>query len=93
MIKYDELINKTIIVGLTYVNEKDEIVNREVIFGKIVSVNTDSIDICIDNSKKIFSLPPDVKAIKQAEKGDYFIRSTRETIKNPDYTSKWIIHM
>jgi len=87
----ETLINKTILVGITYLDSNYEIVDKKTFCGIIKSVNNDSIDIRINRTGEIFSLPPDVESIKEAQKGCYHIYETGEKILNPDYVSMWEI--
>ena len=91
MLNFNKLINKTILVGLTYKNNT-EIIKLSQFFGKIISSDkVNGITVLKNNSDELFSLPPDLSAIKKAPKGFYTLKETNETIKNPDYLSTWII--
>jgi hypothetical protein len=35
------------------------------------------------------TLPPDLRALQAAKPGQYQLRSTGETIENPDLTTSW----
>ena len=90
---YKYLIGKTILVRLTYVDEFNNLLEKNIIYGKIVKITSDTIDIIRSDNHQLFSLPPDMSAIKEAQKGNYFISSTGESVSNPDYLSMWTIQV
>lgn len=88
----DTLIGKHIIIGLTYVDYNDNIVNRVQLHGNISEINADGIFIKLNNSDKEFTLPPDISAIKIASRGEYRSESTGEVVVNPDLMTSWTIY-
>lgn len=86
-----DLKNKVILVGLTYKNSEDEIIEKDQFAGRIISASPDGIQILINGSNNIFTLPMDIRAIKKASPGEYSLYSTKEKIKNPDYLCTWTI--
>jgi hypothetical protein len=39
-----------------------------------------------------YQLPPDGRALEEARPGSYLLRSTGETVIDPDYTYSWTIY-
>ena len=92
MIYINELIKIIILVGLTY-KKNNEIIRRSQFFGEIVSADKENgITVLINNSDELFTLSPDLSAIKKAGKGLYTLHETKETVINPDYIATWIIY-
>ncbi len=84
-------IGKTILVGVTYLDADEKLIEQKQWAGTIHSFsNKEGIKIQIRNSDSFFCLPPDSKGIQKARPGDYTLRSTGEVIENPDYLATWI---
>jgi hypothetical protein len=91
-ISYSNIIGKTILVGLSFTNSEDDIIERKQFHGKIVNADRHKgISILIDGENEIFKLPPDLSSIEVASPGEYRLRSTGKVIINPDFISTWII--
>ena len=90
MINEKELIGKTILVGMTFYNKNDEIVEQKQSWGEIVAVNESTVFIKQTNGEE-FTIPNDSSAIEIATPGGYRLRSTGEVVENPDYLSIWDI--
>ncbi|MCD7731513.1 MAG: hypothetical protein LUI05_08490 [Oscillospiraceae bacterium] len=90
MLTFDEIKGKTILVGITYVeNEKSgKIKGRKQFYGTITGAGVIGIKIRCHNGKDI-SLPPDLNAIRPAPKGNYRLFSTGEAVESPDFISTW----
>lgn len=89
---YANIINKTVLVGLSFTNSNDEVIERKQLFGKIVSADKHTgISILIDDTEKIFKLPPDLSSLDIATPGEYSLRSTEKVVVNPDFISTWFI--
>lgn len=91
-ITWSSIVGKIILVGLTYTDSKENIIERKQFHGKIVDAdNENGISILIDGKKDIFCLPPDLSAIQIASPGEYRLNKTSEVVVNPDLLSTWII--
>jgi hypothetical protein len=84
-------VGKSIIIGLTYLDYEGQFIKREELYGKIIRFDNNGIDILLNNSDRVFNLPPDKDAIKVAEPGEYRFKSTGEVIVDPDFLSVWTI--
>jgi hypothetical protein len=86
------LINKVLLIGITVLDEKDELIKQIQVYGSIVQANADGIVILRKETNTEFSIPPDFDNINEAELGDYHLRSTGEIVVDPDYISSWTVH-
>lgn len=87
-ITFEQIIGKHILIGITYINKKREIIEQVQFDGTIIEASENrGIIIEKTKSKEKFELPPDLSLIKIAEPGEYKLRSTGELVINPDYIS------
>ncbi len=88
--KASDYIGKTILLGVTYVDQQERVLGQHQWFGKILTFNNkEGIRIKLSNSDVPCSLPPDPRGISKAKPGIYRLRSTGEEIVNPDYLAFW----
>ncbi|MDR1203001.1 MAG: hypothetical protein LBL58_15415 [Tannerellaceae bacterium] len=93
MITFEDVQNKTILAGLTYVGKNNEVVKQLQVYGKVVGFKKDiGIEILKHKGHESFNLPPDLGAIQPAPNGEYHLSSTGETVVNPDFISTWTIY-
>ena len=83
----DELIGKTVLIGITRLGPAGEVIEQRQLVGTFESMDM-VIHIALKNGED-FVLPPDLTAFQRAQPGTYRLRSTGEEIENPDYTSLW----
>lgn len=88
-IKYKDLIGKILLVGITYEDKDGNIKERKQFWGTVTTADKKKILIEQKNGE-IFSLPPDLSAIKPAPEGEYRLHSTGEVVVNPDFLSTWV---
>jgi hypothetical protein len=89
------LVGLLVLVGITSLAADGKTVTSQVqYFGRIVSVD-EAKGFAIACEGKLVgetkTLPPDLRAFLHARPGQYRLRSTGETIENPDLTSTWSI--
>jgi len=90
-IAFENLIGKTVLVGLTHQSKDGEIQDREQFWGTIMLVD-ESCEILIRKSTgEEYTLPPDLNSISIAQPGEYRLHSTGEIVVNPDLLSTWTI--
>lgn len=91
--KAKEMINKRVVIGITYLDHTGELIDSEQMHGKIISVNPDSVKVELEGLRKgeIFSMPRNLRAFLKAESGVYTLKSTGEEVVDPDYTTAWNI--
>ena len=72
-------------------NHDDALIEKTEKFGRIVSVDP-HCGIKIDvGERELFTLPPNPENFHDARPGVYRLRSTGETVKDPDLTTIWTI--
>jgi hypothetical protein len=86
-----EYIGKRILVGLTYLDSKGQLMRQLQYHGFISRITAEGIFVRLPNGEDHCSLPPDTACLKKAPPGEYRLRSTGEIITNPDYLAQWTI--
>ncbi len=85
-----ELMGKSLLVGITYLGDEDEVLSQLQFAGVVTAVDP---LVAIDRpGLDPFSLPAAVDAFDHAEPGDYRLRATGETVVNPDFITTWTVH-
>jgi hypothetical protein len=85
----EALLGKTILVGITRLNHKEELIEQQQFVGTFMSMQK---TICLRlRSGEDFTLPPDLSAFRKANPGIYRLRATGEEIENPDFTAVWTV--
>jgi hypothetical protein len=87
----DEILGKTVLVGLTYVTHDGRARDREQLHGIVVSADEERGIEIRQASGEIFTLPPAFDSFEQADPGEYTLRSTGEVISDPDLLCSWRI--
>ena len=87
----DELIGKTILVGLTYVEQDDTVVKRQQKFGKITSCDPESWIVVEQEDGETFEIAPIMDAIEYARAGIYRLKGSGREIQNPDFVAQFTI--
>ncbi|MDF7774697.1 hypothetical protein P1X14_05515 [Sphingomonas sp. AOB5] len=85
------LIGAIILVGIT--REGPDATTQEQFFGTVDKADARGIELLLGGSRAggRYRLPPDLRALAPAEPGSYRLRSTGETLENPDFTATWTI--
>ena len=84
-------IGKRVLVGVSILNDGDEVVEQRQFAGTIVSVDPiEGIELARGDGSSYW-LPPDGRSLEEASPGEYRLRSTGEVVLNPDYLSTWTI--
>ena len=87
----EELIGKTVLVGLTYVDFDGEVREQTQIHGEVVAADDVTGVVIRQPSGEDFTLPPALDAFEPAEPGEYTLRSTGEVVTDPDLLCSWTI--
>jgi hypothetical protein len=87
-VTFEELIDKTLLVGITYYSHENELIEQKQFYGTVIEAN-DSIIRIKQKDDTIFSLPPDLSSTKRAFAGEYILRSTGEVVVDPDFLATW----
>jgi hypothetical protein len=91
MIDDGKYMGKHVLMGITYVDAEDQVVEQVQRHGKIIRI--DESGIFVEQADgEIFSLPPDIESLRPAEPRAYRLRSTGEAVENPDFLSTWTVH-
>jgi hypothetical protein len=85
----EALLGKTILVGITRLNHKEELIEQQQLVGTFISMEQ-TICLRLRNGED-FTLPPDLSAFRKANPGIYRLRSTGEEIENPDFIAVWTV--
>ena len=87
-ITLDELVGKLLLVGITYYTNSNEFIEQKQFYGTVIEANESTI--CIEQPDGTeFTLPSDLSSTKRARPGEYKLRSTGETVTNPDFFATW----
>ena len=88
-------MGKYLLIGLTYCDHNGVAVEQQQLHGTIISAGSkDGFAIRLRGPKdgEVFRLPPHLVAFQDASPGEYRLRSTGETIVDPDLVSTWMIN-
>ena len=89
-----ELIGKYVLVGVTVEDRRGETRRQEQFHGTVVSATAESgINLVLRGLREgeVKCLPPATHVFSAAPPGSYSLRSTGETVVNPDFTSQWVL--
>jgi hypothetical protein len=85
------LVGKTVLIGITRLDHDDELIEKTEKFGRIASVDpNDGIKVDV-GEPELFTLPPNPEYFNDARPGVFRLRSTGETVEDPDLTTIWTI--
>lgn len=80
--KAHEYIGKTVLLGVTYLDHNDNLIEQKQWVGIIETfTKIEGIKIKLMNSSEPCCLPPDPRGIRKAEPGIYKLRATGEEIR------------
>jgi hypothetical protein len=86
------LVGKYVLVGLTFLNDDDELDEYRQVHGDVIRVDPqEGVVLRLRPSGQEFWLPPYTSTFEEAELGGYELRSTGELIYNPDYLTHWTL--
>ena len=91
------LVGRTVLLGLTFATADGEVVEQVQRHGVIQHADRErGIGIRLIGpgqpwDGELYTVPPDLRPFTEAAPGAYRLRSTGETIVDPDYTSTWEI--
>jgi hypothetical protein len=89
-----DLPESIVLVGLTFVDCEDNLLRQEQFWGKVIRADRDAgiqLELRGANSGEDYWLPPDTRPLERAAPGEYRLRSSEETVTNPDFTAMWTI--
>lgn len=83
----EDYLGKTILVGITYVDRDDKVVDQIQWHGTIEAIDP-LLQIRVAGSAEVRTLPPQVE---DAAPGEYTLRSTGDVVSNPDFLATWTV--
>ena len=85
------VLGKHLLIGVTYVKYTGEVIEQVQLHGIVEEITQERgiVTRLVDGS--VYSLPPDLRGIREAVPGTYRLRSTGEEVVNPDYLYTWTI--
>lgn len=86
-----DLVGKTIIIGITRLDSNDELIEQIQMHGVISSATPKGIVVKLSTGED-YKLPSYYDSICIAPPGEYSFRATGEVVINPDYMTTWTIH-
>lgn len=89
--KLDELLGKTLLVGLTYESSQGMITEQTEYYGTVIGIENDCVVVRPEGQEQCSVLPPLLDAYEKSIPGTYTLRSTGQTVKDPDYTCMFIV--
>jgi|SRR6185437_2532821 len=89
----DELLGKHLLIGITFLDDRGDVVEQFQTHGPIVLVDdTKGIVIEKADGSGTYSIPPDLRNLRPAPLGEYRLRSTGEILRDPDFLSNWTVN-
>ncbi|MDD4239554.1 MAG: hypothetical protein PHT62_13535 [Desulfotomaculaceae bacterium] len=92
-VKAKSLIGKNVVIGLSYIDNDDNMIDQEQLYGDILNFNERVVVVKIRSTGNEMTLPPVVDAYTEAPKGEYRNNKTGEVITDPDLTVAWTIRI
>ena len=83
------LPGKVLLVGISYIDTDGSLIEQQQFFGSVETVHSRQgilLNLAGRRAGERYNLPPDMRAIREAEPGEYRLRSTGEMVVDPDYT-------
>ena len=90
-ITFEDLIGKVILIGVTYTDGRDNIRCRKQWWGTVEKASmSDGIHVSLSDSPETNTFPPDLRAVRRAEPGEYRLRESGQVVTDPDFLATWI---
>jgi hypothetical protein len=86
-------IGKTILIGVTYLDEQGQEERQLSMHGVIQSATPEGVRVALKGTREgdSWNMPPNLDAISPLEPGHYKLRETDEVVENPDLVVVWTI--
>lgn len=89
-ITFEELVGKVVLIGITYMDARDNIRDRKQWWGTVEKASAgEGIHVNLRNSTDPCVLPPDLSAIRHAAPGEYHLKESGEIVTDPDFLTTW----
>lgn len=90
--KASEFIGKRVLVGITYLDAAEKVIEQKQFHGFVVRANRkEGVVLSLASNGKELKLPPSTRVLELAAPGEYRLRSTGEIVVDPDYTCTWSV--
>lgn len=89
----DTYVGKYILIGVTYLDHQGQLLEQVQMHGTIESASPDGIAIALGGLRagESWVMPPTLDAISSAGPGVYNLRSTGESVEDPDLLATWSV--
>lgn len=89
----EKMLNKTVLVSMSCMNEFDDLQAMEQFHGKILRINQqEGLVVLRDDNAEEFNLPPELEHYQPAKAGSYQLVESDVVIENPDYLVDWTVY-
>ena len=85
------LVGRHMLVGLTYLDAADNVVERRQLHGRVLRASQQEGIVLQLESGDEFALPADLDAIRPADPGEYRLRGTGEVVSDPDFLATFTV--
>ncbi len=94
-LKDEELIGKTILFGLTYVNPDQTVSGQVQIYGQITEIQDDghTLVVACDYESHPWYLPLHKRSLMFAPRGSYKLSANNLVVHNPDFVTSWTVFL
>lgn len=90
-ISFDDLTGKVILIGVTYTDAQDNVLERKQWWGTVERASPrEGVCVNLNGTTDPCVLPPDLSAIRRAAPGEYRLKDSGEVVKDPDFLATWI---
>ena len=81
-------VGKYLLVGITHTTQEGDVLSQVQLHGVIKSITAEGIDVELRgvNEGKNWRMPPFINELSPARPGVYQLRSTGESVEDPDFT-------
>jgi hypothetical protein len=84
-------LGKRILVGLTKLDAKGDLIEQRQYVGRLTHADASrGLELELADGSHEW-LPPDVRPLEEAPRGEYRLRSSGEVVEDPDYLCNWTI--
>jgi hypothetical protein len=87
-----QLLGAYVLVGITNFNHSGEVQDQRQFHGRVIRASPKDGVVVVDNAGEEHWLPPHRNSYIPADPGEYRLRSTGETVVDPDYLSTWRVY-
>jgi hypothetical protein len=81
---WDDIIGKHVLVGMTYVDNEDAVIEQRQMHGTVVRADDEGVYHEVAGSGEEEWLPPHLPVYEEAAEDEHRLRSTGEVVIDPD---------